>query len=220
MPRKKVCIICNKEHQNTLSKTCGKLCQRKHQANLNKANKEKIKIKKENAYSKILIRLSWVDEEDREEIRGIVTDKIWPFVKKRQITIKVSRGKTKSDLQKLEDKADDLWSIAVRLNYNNKCAYSWETEYLNAHHIESRTHRATRWDLDNGICLSSNHHTYSSVFSAHKTPEKFAIWLRETKWDDFVDNLHKKSRQVVKVTPDFIKEQIQILEDFISKNKD
>lgn len=210
--RKNICIVCSKEHSHAMSKTCSQKCQ-------NKFERQKIKVKKEKAKEKILIRLSWVEEADRNEIREIVTENIWPFVKSRQIIIKVTRWKVKTDKQKLIKIADDLWSEAVKINYGNKCAYSWESENLNSHHIESRSHYATRWDIDNWICLTSTHHTFSQVFSAHKTPEKFAIWLRETKWDKFVDDLYKKSRSILKITPDFIKENIKILKEFIANNK-
>ena len=187
---------------------------------INKKAKElaKAKLKKEKANDKILIRLSWVEETDRDELRWIVTESIWPFVKWKQITIKVSRGKVKSDKQKLIKKADDLWSEAVKINYWHKCAYSGLSENLNSHHIESRSHYATRWSIDNWICLTSNHHTFSQVFSAHKTPAKFQEWLIDTKWPEFVDKNYKESRRICKITPDFIKEQIQILEEFISSN--
>lgn len=219
MPRTKTCIICWTPHTNTMSKTCSPKCERTHRANLAKANKEKIKVKKEKAKEKILIRLSWVEETDRNEIREIVTENIWPFVKSRQITIKVTRWKVKTDKQKLIKIADDLWSEAVKVNYWYKCAYSWESENLNSHHIESRSHFATRWDLDNWICLTSTHHTFSQEFSAHKTPAKFRDWLIDTKWEKYVNWLYSKSREIVKITPDFIKEKIQILKEFIAKNK-
>ena len=49
---KKICIICNKEHQNSLSKTCWYTCERKHTSNLKKAQEAKIKVKKEKAKTK------------------------------------------------------------------------------------------------------------------------------------------------------------------------
>ncbi len=210
-PPKKLCKECNKNEPHQWRKICIKC--------INKANKEKMKEKQEKQREKILIRLSWVEEADRNDIREIVTESIWPFVKSRQITIKVSRWKVKTDKQKLIKIADDLWSEAVKVNYWYKCAYSWESENLNSHHIESRSHFATRWDLDNWICLTSRHHTFSQEFSAHKTPAKFMDWLIDTKWEKYVNWLYSKSREIAKITPDFIKEKIQILKEFIAKNK-
>jgi hypothetical protein len=53
--RKKTCIICSKEHSNSMSKVCSPWCQRKHNANLNNAKKEKVKLKKEKAKVKRLL---------------------------------------------------------------------------------------------------------------------------------------------------------------------
>lgn len=162
-----------------MSKTCSPLCQRKHQANLNKANKEKIKLKKEKV-----------------------------------------KEKKHNSISYLTKRADALWSEAVKINYNYRCQYCGRTDTLNSHHLFTRSRKSTRFEIDNGICLCSGHHTLSSEFSAHQTSLEFYEWLVDLKWYDYVSNLSKKSREVVKVTPDFIKEQIQILEDFISKNKD
>ena len=178
-------------------------------------NIEKMKAKRES----INIRLTWVDESDRNEIRQKVKDTIWPYLGKKQITIKLSHWKVKSELKKLEEKADNLWSKAVKINYNNKCAFSGSSENLNSHHINTRSRNATRWDIDNWICLTSNHHTFSQSFSAHKTPAKFMNWLIGIKWETFVENLEKKSRSYCKVTTEYIQEQIKILEEFISDNQ-
>ena len=51
-----------------------------------------------------------------------------------------------------------------------------------------------------------------------KRPQSFREWFYRKQNDkEFVDNLYKESRKVVKITPDFIKEQIQILETVIKK---
>ena len=208
----KICKTCSKNERFKWRTECLKCIQEKEY------NKAKERARKEKAKERINIRLSWVDEEDRLQLREKIKETVWPYLKNKQIGIKVSRGKSNSELQKLEKKADEKWSIAVKLNYGNKCAYSGSIEDLNAHHIESRVHRSTRWDIDCGICLSATHHTFSSEFSAHKTPAKFRDWLIETKWQQFVDELHMKSRQIVKITPEFVKEKIKILEEFIANN--
>lgn len=205
----KKCIICWTTHTNSMSKCCSQKCENKHRANLNA---------KKRAETRINVRIQWVDEEYRESLREVVKTAVWPFLKTRQIQIKVSKGKTKSERQKLRKKADELWSLAVKINYWNKCAYSWESENLNSHHIESRAHNNTRWDVDNWICLTANHHTFSKEFSAHWTPAKFDKWIREVKWDDYINDNYKKSREVIRVTDKFIKEQIEKLEFFLKKN--
>lgn len=66
MPRSKTCIICSKEHQNTMSKCCSPGCERKHRANLNKAKLEKVKIKKEKVKTKkAFSRSTLIKEADR-----------------------------------------------------------------------------------------------------------------------------------------------------------
>lgn len=64
--RKKICIICQKDHQNTMSKCCSPKCERTHRANLNKISKEKVRIKKEKVKTKkAYSRSSLIKEADR-----------------------------------------------------------------------------------------------------------------------------------------------------------
>ena len=66
-----------------------------------------------------------------------------------------------------------------------KCAYCGKTDYLNSHHIFSRSNFSVRWVVANGICLCPGCHTLSSKFSAHKTPAEFIEWVkvkRGLKW--------------------------------------
>jgi len=216
-PPEKVCKSCEKWPRHT-GRTLCLVCIQIKQKEVAKAqrikNLEKAKLKRQS----INIRLSWVDESDRSEIREKIHETIWPFLKKKQITIKLSRWKVKSELKKLEDKADDIWSKAVKINYNNKCVYSQESTNLNSHHIFTRSRLSTRWNINNGMCLTANHHTWSQEFSAHKTPAKFMVWLRELKWDKFIDDLEKKSREVFKPTVENLQAIIKELEDFIKNN--
>lgn len=211
-PPKKLCRNCNKNLPHTWRRecvTCIKLKERE---------KAKLAQAKQKANSRINVRIQGVDERDRDSLREKIKETVWPFLKTRQISIKVSKGKVKTNLQKLEKKADDLWSIAVKLNYGNCCQYCWTTENLNSHHIFTRSRRATRWDIYNGICLCANNHTFSQVFSAHKTPAKFKEWFVWVKWEKHYDDLERKSQQVFKVTEEFLLEKIKELEEFIEKN--
>ncbi len=72
---------------------------------------------------------------------------------------------------------DGKWSRVIRLMADNKCEYCGSTEGLSAHHIIARSNHAVRWNLDNGVCLCSLHHTFSSDFSAHLNPIEFALWM-------------------------------------------
>lgn len=66
MPKQKTCIICGKNHQNSLMKTCSPLCARKHTSNLKKLKEDKIKVKKEKLkIKKAFTRSTLIKEADR-----------------------------------------------------------------------------------------------------------------------------------------------------------
>jgi 5-methylcytosine-specific restriction endonuclease McrA len=94
-------------------------------------------------------------------------------------------------------KLDKLWSESVRKR-DGKCMYCGSKDYLNAHHIFSRSNRSTRWDINNGITLCSGHHKFSSTFSAHKTHVEFTYWLEEKLGRDFLNDLRIKARSINK----------------------
>jgi hypothetical protein len=70
---------------------------------------------------------------------------------------------------------------------------------LNSHHIYSRSNRSTRWDLENGVCLCVGHHTFSTKFSAHKTPTEFTEWLYKEKGEPFMNELRVKAHAIAKL---------------------
>ena len=100
--------------------------------------------------------------------------------------------KRKSDLKI----CDDLRSKLIKIRAGFKCEYCWATKYLNSHHIFTRNNYSTRYDLDNGICLCSKHHTLSSSFSAHKTPMEFSERIIELRWEERYQNLKFKTKQL------------------------
>ena len=97
---------------------------------------------------------------------------------------------------KLRKKLDLLWSVKVK--EGGRCEKCGKTTYLNAHHFYSRSSLSTRWDLNNGFCLCSLHHTLGSKFSAHKTPADFVDWAIELRGDDWINNLRDKHNTIVK----------------------
>lgn len=99
----------------------------------------------------------------------------------------------------VDGKLDDAWSKLVKLRAGNKCEYCGKTTYLNSHHIYSRSKRSTRWLPENGICLCVGHHTFSSGFSAHKTPIEFMDWLINKKGQKFIDILRLKANSTSKL---------------------
>lgn len=131
------------------------------------------------------------------------------------------RVKKQNSISYLTKEADKLWSEAVKIEYNYECQVEWceKRNYLNSHHLFTRSRKNTRWDIDNWICLCAGHHTLSSHFSAHQTPLEFFEWLEWLKGRDWIDRQSLKSRIVCKVTPDLIKQHIVDLREYISKYK-
>lgn len=98
-------------------------------------------------------------------------------------------------------KLDDLWSKKIKDIAGWECEHCGKTSRLNSHHIFSRSNQAIRWEIPNGICLCVGCHTFSSVFSAHKTPLEFVDWLREVRGEKWEASLRAKACQ--KLTKDF-----------------
>ena len=116
----------------------------------------------------------------------------------------------KTKRRKLIDKLDKLWSEEVKST--GKCEYCGKTTYLNSHHIFSRTNYSVRWDIENGICLCSGHHTLISSFSAHKSPMEFTIYIKEKRGEEWFNRLRRKAKQVVKYSNTDLQEMIEKLE--------
>ncbi len=99
----------------------------------------------------------------------------------------------------IDGKLDIAWSKLVKLRAGMKCEYCGKTNYLNSHHIYSRSKKSTRWDVLNGISLCVGHHTFSSTFSAHKTPLEFIKWLENYKGTDYIDDLTIRANMTLKL---------------------
>lgn len=103
--------------------------------------------------------------------------------------------KPKSSRKKLELALDKAWSEKIRsVAFCAVCGPYIKQEVLHAHHIFSRKHKATRWDLENGICLCPRHHLYF----AHKDIMEFGLWVLENKGAEFIDKLRWKAMSVSK----------------------
>jgi len=99
----------------------------------------------------------------------------------------------------VDKKLDDCWSLLVKLKAGMKCEVCYKTTFLNSHHIYSRSKKSTRWHVQNGICLCVGCHTFSSKFSAHKTPLEFTQWLIKYKGQDYIDRLQIRANTVSKL---------------------
>ena len=113
--------------------------------------------------------------------------------------------------KKLENECDKLWSQCV-IARDGTCRGTNSIDRLSAHHIRSRTHRSTRWDLDNGLCLSWKVH-----FLQKANPERFQDLIINIIGDDEYQALKRKSLQVVDYS---IADLEQIKEDLTEKLKD
>ena len=113
---------------------------------------------------------------------------------------KKSRKKRRTPHKTIDNKLDKLWSLLVKHRAGFKCEYCGTREkVLNSHHIYSRSNRSTRWDLENGVCLCVGHHTFSTKFSAHKTPTEFTEWLYSVKGESWMSDLRVKAHAIAKL---------------------
>ena len=85
----------------------------------------------------------------------------------------------------LRKRADMLWSLAVRLDWNEKCAVCGR-KAKDAHHLISRRYEKCRYALLNGVALCAACHTFDGnpagkgSPSAHGNSRAFAKWLDAT----------------------------------------
>lgn len=98
------------------------------------------------------------------------------------------------DRKQLEKQLDILWAQKVKERAKGKCELNCRNNQsiLHAHHIFSRKHKSTRWDLNNGIALCPACHLYL----AHKSPTEFTFRLLDIKGRDFLDRLRIKANSV------------------------
>lgn len=109
---------------------------------------------------------------------------------------KAKKVKKQSSKGYIEAKQDTIWSKFVKDNAGNKCEYSGKTKSLNSHHIFSKSNKAVRHDVDNGVCLTSYHHVFSSKFSAHQTPAEFIEWIKKKRGLVWYEELRAKARRI------------------------
>jgi len=142
-------------------------------------------------------------------------DKIKQSKKKkklREVVRKIKkREKKKNSVSVLTTKADTLFSKAVRLR-DGRCRRTGGTENLQCSHIWGRSNKLIRWDLDNALTLTAGQHLYWW----HTEPAEAIEWAKELLGDEKWEELKQKKNQYFKLTPEFIKERIQFLEEYIT----
>lgn len=79
---------------------------------------------------------------------------------------------------RLRDMADTLWSLAIKRDWNHRCAVCGSRQrMLHAHHIIPRHHGAHRYTLENGICLCPSCHLFNPHLSPHQNAVGWLDWL-------------------------------------------
>lgn len=95
--------------------------------------------------------------------------------------------------------ADDrAWSQRVRARDRYICRrcgvhYLPNSTALHAHHIFTRSRKATRHDDDNGLSLCYGCHMW-----AHKNPLEFHAWAEEELGTNLYDEVQNRSRRLAK----------------------
>jgi len=130
---------------------------------------------------------------------------------RKKATKKRKKEKKKNSIAYLTKQADILFSKAVRLR-DGKCLLTGSTENLQCSHIWGRSNKFIRWDLDNALTLTAGKHLYWW----HKEICESVMWAKELLGDKKWEELKQKKNQYFKLTPEFIKERITFLEDYIN----
>ena len=125
--------------------------------------------------------------------------------------------KAKTERKKLRDQLDKLWAIIVKQRANNVCEYPEcnKITYLNSHHIFGKSNMATRWDLENGLCLCCGHHTLNT-FSAHQSPA-FIDWIKEHIGIERYRRIEARSYTIKKWTIPELEELVEEVKKEINK---
>lgn len=102
----------------------------------------------------------------------------------------VALRKRKNLKDRLRLELDTEWSKAVKDKADQVCEYCGKTDRLQSHHVFTRSIKAVRWNVDNGVCLCAGHH----IFFAHKKPEAFRDWIIGKRGQEWFDNIKLLSR--------------------------
>ena len=127
----------------------------------------------------------------------------------------VTKKKHNSDSW-LNKQLDKLWSEVVRSKGECElCGRKPPEVVLHAHHIYSRTHRSTRYDLENSVCLCMGCHLYT----AHKSVQEFSDWVCDKLGSEKLEALRKKAHTIVKYTKEDKIRMIKELQEKIDNSK-
>ena len=126
------------------------------------------------------------------------------------------KRKKRSPRQIEDDLCCTLWSAVVRTRDKYVCqACGTPTKRAEAHHIFTRQHMSTRFDVDNGITLCWPCHKYRAVSGDFAYWEQHT-WLGLKKWEA----LHDKTMKTIKTTDAWYAEQEAQLRAKLEKLQD
>jgi hypothetical protein len=118
---------------------------------------------------------------------------------------KITKAKLLKQKKSEVSRKDKEWSAAIRLKFNNKCAFCGSDKNFNAAHIIPREIEEFRWDLDNGLGLCATHHRWhpkleedGGYFSAHFNPFYMLLWFSNTHIEQFTKLVYKWEDYLIK----------------------
>jgi hypothetical protein len=115
---------------------------------------------------------------------------------------KKTKKKCLSRMKQLERDCFSLWGDCVKAR-DHVCRVTGSSERLTAHHIRSRTHHSTRFNLENGMTVAWKVH-----FLQKANPERFLDMIIEVIGQEEYDRLKRMSLVFVDQTVDDL-EQIK-----------
>lgn len=122
----------------------------------------------------------------------------------KKINKPIKKESYKKRIKKLEKQLDAAWSLCIR-NRDVICQKCHGSGSISSHHAFGRRHRATRWDLMNGVGLCYPCH----IHWAHRDPCGFSDWFKNYIGTDQYERLSEAHNQNIKHTEEDL---IQILD--------
>lgn len=121
--------------------------------------------------------------------------------------------KKKSKIQNLKEELEELWKFACMARDNFTCQYCGSKEDLQVHHIVSRKHMNTKFDLENGITLCKKCHAKISLNNNERM--LFMLWYFKKYGIEKYEKLQEKARVVRRWTVSELEKAIEELRKYI-----
>ena len=118
-------------------------------------------------------------------------------------------------MEYIDKQLDNLRSKIIAKRANYVCEYCGSDYDCSPHHIFSRRHKSTRWNLQDMIYLCAKHHTGGS-YSAHQSKEFTTIWIKDYIGETLYYELERKSNQIRKWTKQEKRELVKKLKEILN----